>query len=158
MNNYLNKLIEDNSRPVVFDYDGVLFEARWYEERINMRDETEELLLEAMKRGENLRTAPIGFMVDWVKTLKNDLYVLSYMHNEIEYSNKKKEISEFYPIIPEEHVLMATSPENKIVHLEDIREKYGSFIYIDDNHPALMKYENHFGDECKFFHVSSLYI
>ena len=105
MNNYLNKLIEDNSRPVVFDYDGVLFEARWYEERINMRDETDELLYEAMKRGENLVTAPIGFMTEWVNTLENDLYVLSFMHNDIEYANKKKEIAQFYPVIPEEHVL-----------------------------------------------------
>jgi len=158
MNKYLKNLLEDGNIPVVFDYDGVLFEARWYEERINMRDETDELLLEAMKRGENLRTAPIGFMLDWVKTLKNDLFVLSFMHNDIEYSNKKRQVAEFYPSIPEGNVIMATSPENKIIHLEKIREQYGSFIYIDDNHPALMRYENHFGDECKFFHVSSLYV
>ena len=158
MNKYLKNLLEDGNIPVVFDYDGVLFEARWYEERINMRDETDELLLEAMKRGENLKTAPIGFMLDWVKNLKNDLFVLSFMHNDIEYSNKKRQVAEFYPSIPESNVIMATSPENKIIHLEKIREQYGSFIYIDDNHPALMRYENHFGDECKFFHVSSLYV
>lgn len=158
MNKYLKNLLEDVNIPVVFDYDGVLFEARWYEERINMRNETDELLLEAMKRGENLKTAPIGFMLDWVKTLKNDLFVLSFMHNDIEYSNKKRQVAEFYPSIPEGNVIMATSPENKIIHLEKIREQYGSFIYIDDNHPALMRYENHFGDECKFFHVSSLYV
>ena len=69
-----------------------------------------------------------------------------------------QEIAEYYPVIPEEHVLMATSPDDKIVYLEKILKQYGSFIYIDDNHPALMKYENHFGDECKFFHVSSLYV
>ena len=92
MNAYLQKVIADTNIPVVFDYDGVLFEARWYEERINMRDENEELLLAAMKRGENLRTAPIGFMVDWVKTLENELYVLSSMHNDIEYDNKKKQV------------------------------------------------------------------
>lgn len=158
MNSYLVELIKNKKTPVIFDYDGVLFEARWYEERINMRDETDELLYEAMKRGENLVTAPIGFMTEWVNILENDLYVLSFMHNDIEYANKKKEIAQFYPVIPEEHVLMATSPENKIVHLTKILEQYGSFIYIDDNHPALMKYENHFGDECKFFHVSSLYV
>ena len=158
MNKYLTGTIEDPKIPVVFDYDGVLFEARWYEERINMRNETEELLYEAMKRGENLRTAPIPFMTEWVKTLENDLYVLSYMHNDIEYSNKKKQIAQYYPRIPEKNVLMATSPENKIVHLQKILDRYGAFVYIDDNHPALMKYENHFGDECKFFHVSSLYV
>ena len=158
MNAYLKKLLENKDIPVVFDYDGVLFEARWYEERINMRDETDELLLEAMKRGENLRTAPIGFMLGWVPELKNDLYVLSFMHNDIEYANKKRQIEEFYPSIPVRNVIMATSPENKIAHLEQIRDRYGSFIYIDDNHPALMIYENHFRDECKFFHVSSLYV
>ena len=97
-------------------------------------------------------------MMDWVKTLKNDLYVLSYMHNEIEYSFKKEQIQKFYPTIPVENVIMASSPENKIIHLEKIREEYGSFIYIDDNHPALIKYENYFDDKCKFFHISSLYV
>ena len=158
MNSYLLKIIEDINIPIVFDYDGVLFEARWYVDRINMPGETEELLLKAMQRGENLRTEPIGFMLDWVKDLKNDLYVLSYMHNDIEYSFKKQQIKEYYPVIPVENVIMATSPENKIIHLEKVLSKYGSFVYIDDNHPALIKYENHFGDECKFFHVSSLYV
>ena len=158
MNSYLKNIIEDTGIPIVFDYDGVLFEARWYLNRINMRNETEELLLSAMQKGENLRTEPIGFMMNWVKTLKNDLYVLSYMHNEIEYSFKKEQIQKFYSAIPVENVIMASSPENKIIHLEKIRDEYGSFIYIDDNHPALIKYENHFDDKCKFFHVSSLYV
>ncbi len=158
MNRYLLEIIKDPEIPVVLDYDGVLFEARWYEERINMRDETPESLLAAMQRGENLETQPIGFMVDWVKTLRNDLYILSYMHNDIEYNYKLKQTARYYPCIPPEHVLMATSIENKIDHLERIRERYGSFIYIDDTHKALMMYENHFGDECKFFHVSSLYV
>lgn len=158
MNSYFKELISDTKTPVVFDYDGVLFEARWYKERINMRGETPESLLAAMQRGENLRTDPIGFMTDWVASLRNDLYILSYMHNDIEYTFKKQQVAKFYPCIPVEHVLMATSIDNKIVHLEKIREKYGRFIYIDDTHKALMMYENHFGDECKFFHVSSLYV
>lgn len=158
MNSYLKKTIEDTSIPIVFDYDGVLFEARWYVERINMRDETEELLLRAMQNGENLKTNPIGFMTEWVKTLKNDLYVLSYMHNEIEYAFKKEQIQKFYPTIHTENVIMAYSPENKIIHLEKIYTQYGAFIYIDDNHPALINYENYFDDKCKFFHVSSLYV
>ena len=37
MNKYLEKCLKENM-PVIFDYDGVLFEARWYEERINMRE------------------------------------------------------------------------------------------------------------------------
>ena len=55
MNQYLKKCISAGM-PIIFDYDGVLFEARWYKERINMRNETEEMLIESMKRGENLRT------------------------------------------------------------------------------------------------------
>ena len=42
------------------------------------------------------------------------------MHNEIEYSFKKEQIQKFYPTIPSEHVIMASSPENKIIHLEKI--------------------------------------
>ena len=44
MNHYLKHLIKDKRIPIVFDYDGVLFEGRWYEERINMPNETEEKL------------------------------------------------------------------------------------------------------------------
>ena len=158
MNAYLMEQIRKPNMPIVFDYDGVLFEARWYEERINMRGETPESLLAAMQRGENLKTEPIGFMTEWVAGLKNDIYILSRMHNDIELSFKKAQIARFYPSIPLENIIMATSIDDKIIHLEKIREKYGAFIYIDDDHRALMNYENHFGDECKFFHVSSLYV
>ena len=158
MNNYLKTLLKDPKIPIVFDYDGVLFEARWYETRINMRGETDEILYEAMKRGENLKTAPIPFMVDWVATVPNDKFVLSHMHNEIEYDNKKRQIAEFYPSIHLENVIMATSSPDKIPHLHRILDRYGSFIYIDDNHPALIRFENHFDDRAKFFHVSSLYV
>ncbi|MBO7424108.1 MAG: hypothetical protein J6U23_00375 [Clostridiales bacterium] len=158
MNRYLMKQIENPDIPIVFDFDGVLFEARWYEDRINMRGETPESLLKAMQRGENLRTEPISFMTDFVPTLKNDKFVLSRMHNDIEYSYKKEQISRYYPCIPLENVIMATSIDNKEVYLEQIRQKYGAFIYIDDTHQALMKFENDFDDNCKFFHVSSLYV
>ena len=158
MNKYLIEQINKPNMPIVFDYDGVLFEARWYEDRINMRGETPESLLAAMKRGENLKTDPIGFMTEWVPGLRNDIYILSRMHNNIELNYKKQQLAKFYPSIPQENIIMAISIEDKIIHLEKIREKYGAFIYIDDDHRALMNYENHFDDDCKFFHVSSLYV
>ena len=49
MNNYLKKCI-NKKIPIIFDYDGVLFEARWYETRINMQNKTEEKLLAAMQK------------------------------------------------------------------------------------------------------------
>ena len=158
MNHYLKHLIKDKRIPIVFDYDGVLFEGRWYEERINMPNETEEKLYEAMKRGKNLNTRPIPFMVEWVDSLdRYNLHVLSYMHNEIEYDFKLKQIAKFYPTVKK--VIAASSVEDKINHLQLILEEYGGFIYIDDNLDALNLFENHFDAEhCKFFHVSSLYV
>lgn len=159
MNKYLEKLLIKNELPVVFDYDGVLFEARWYKETINMRDETFESLLMANMVGENLDTKPISFMKKLVKEHKgNTYYVLSHMHNYIEYDFKRNQIGKYYPNIPVSHVLMATSVDNKTEHLEIIKKMYGGFIYIDDNHPNLMRFEDHFDDSCKFFHVSSLYV
>ena len=157
MNKLLNKLFKENI-PIVFDYDGVLFEARWYEDRINMRNETEEKLIQAMKNGKNLETQPILHLTEMLKNIKGELFVLSYMHNDIEYNFKKKQIDKYFPMIRQENILKADSIEDKIKYLEDIREKYGKFVYIDDNHAALIMYENHFDDECKFFHVSSLYV
>lgn len=158
MNKYLEGLIKENTRPIIFDYDGVLFEARWYKDRINMRNETEEKLLESMKCGENLYTAPIPFMIDFVKKLNSNIFVLSHMHNDIEYKAKCEQISKYYPNIVQDHILKAPSSDDKIQILEWILKEYGPFIYIDDMHPALIKFENYFCDKCKFFHVSSLYV
>ena len=158
MNAYLQKLLDEQKMPVIFDYDGVLFEARWYEHRINMPNETEERLYEAMKRGENLHTKPIPFMSTVVKNIQTDMFVLSHIHNEIEYHTKCDQVEKYYPSIPRRNVLWAKSPEDKINFMEDIRRTYGPFICIDDTHPNLIMYENHFDESCKFFHVSSLYV
>ena len=81
------------------------------------------------------------------------------MHNEIEYNFKKQQIQKYYPLIPSDHVLMATSVEDKINKLKQIqKDNNNTVIYIDDNHPALIKFENYFDDTYKFFHVSSLYV
>ena len=158
MNKLLKEYIREAKLPVVFDYDGVLFEARWYKDRINMPNETEDKLLAAMKNGECLYTKPISFMFDIVKEIKADKYVLSHIHNGLEYNAKCAQIAKYYPSIKKEHILWAKSVEDKIGYLEEIKNKYGGFIYIDDTHPALILFENHFNETCKFFHVSSLYV
>lgn len=160
MNKCLEKCIAQNM-PIIFDYDGVLFEARWYEDRINMRDETEEKLVAAHKKGKNLYTAPIPMMQKWVASLNNELFVLSHIHDQIEYDYKCEQIEKFYPVIPRRRIMWAKSQDDKIPFLNDIRRLGGSFIYIDDSHSALIKFENYFdeySDECKFFHVSSLFV
>ena len=83
MNRYLQELLDSGSLPVIFDYDGVLFEARWYRTRINMPDETEEKLFSAMERGENLYTSPIPFMMELVPAIRSDIFVLSQSPNII---------------------------------------------------------------------------
>ena len=158
MNRYLQELLDSGSLPVIFDYDGVLFEARWYRTRINMPDETEEKLFSAMERGENLYTSPIPFMIKLVPAIRSDIFVLSHIHNRIEYEYKCRQIAEYYPVIPQEHILWAHSPESKTGYMQKILETYGGFIYIDDTHPNLVMFENTFDDRCRFFHVSSLYV
>jgi len=159
MNKYLEKLLDENKLPVVLDYDGVLFEARWYKERINMPNETHKKLLEAYERGENLKSDPIPSVQEIVRKYKdNTYYVLSHMHGYVEYDFKKKQIEKYYPEIPVNRVIMATSVDNKIEHLDIIQKTHGAFIYIDDTHSSLIKFENTFDETCKFFHVSSLYV
>lgn len=158
MNKYLQMLLKDTDMPVVFDYDGVLFEARWYVKRINMPDETEEKLLEAMSKGDNLYTEPIPYMRNFVsfKMHNKRIFVLSHIHNEIEYNFKLDQIHTYYPKISK--VMWATSVDDKINHLQEVYDTFGRFIYIDDNHEALIKMENHFDENCKFFHSSSLFV
>lgn len=157
MNKYLQECIDDNM-PVVFDYDGVLFEARWYPERINMPNETQEKLYEAHKKGENLYTEPIGYMRNIVESIAGEMFVLSHIHDEIEYKVKCEQISKYFPKIPKENILWAKSVNDKIKYLEQIKDQYGRLVYIDDNHSALIQFENYFSNDCKFFHVSSLYV
>lgn len=158
MNQYLQELLNSGSLPVVFDYDGVLFEARWYRTRINMPKETEEKLFAAMQRGENLYTSPIPFLMELVPAIRSDIFILSHIHNRIEYEYKCGQIARYYPVIPRENILWAHSPESKTEYMQKIRGTYGGFIYIDDTHPNLVRFENAFDDRCKFFHVSSLYV
>lgn len=157
MNDYLLKCI-NTGMPVVFDYDGVLFEARWYKKRINMVNETEEKLIEAHKKGKNLYTKPIPSVMEFVAGLRNEVFVLSHMHTCIEYQVKCKQLELYYPKVKQNHIYAALCIDDKIRYLKDIQKRYHSFIYIDDSYSTLIKFENYFEDTCKFFHVSSLYV
>jgi len=159
MNKYLEERLV-SGYPVVFDYDGVLFEVRWYEKTINMYNETYEKLVAAYARGENLLSKPIMSMKTVVDMVTGDKYVLSHMHHQIEHDNKKKQIAKFFPQIPVENVLRSNTAEGKIDYLEEIYKKYNGFVYIDDNHNNLMLYENYFWgrENVNFFHISSVYV
>lgn len=162
-------LHEQNKLPVVFDYDGVLFEARWYEDHINMYNETEEKLIAAFMKGENLYTEPIMSMYPILEKIRAPLYVLSHMHHQIEYDFKCKQLKKYFPIVKVENVVYAHSitfsnasqGKSKVEYLEMLYGEYGGFIYIDDSHQSLILLENHFFariDKCHFYHVSSIYV
>ena len=160
MNLYLKQLLQDKTIPVIFDYDGTLFEARWFERRINMPNETEEKLRAAHKRGECLITKPITMVIDMVQRINSPIFVLSHIHSSEEYDFKCSQLKKYYTNINLSNLFYATSIEDKINYLERILNSYQSFIYIDDNHQALIKFENHFNDDehCHFFHASSLFV
>lgn len=166
MKNGSNKYLE---LPIVFDYDGVLFEARWNNDTLNMKDETLDKLIEVFKRGKNLHTEPILGLYNVLKDIKGPIFVLSHMHHEIEFNHKRNQIAKYFDMIPQENIFYASSIMedlsmvglSKIEYLEKIYRKYNGFVYIDDNHPNLMKMESYFWDrkdDCHFFHVSSLYV
>lgn len=156
-NQYLEKLI-DSGLPVVFDYDGVLFEVRWHKDRINMPNETDEKLLEEHKAGKNLYTTPIRSIQDFINSLNNRLFVLSHMHNEIEFNFKKSQIGIHYPKIPVENVICAFSTEDKKKHLKKIIDEFGEIVFINDALETLIFIENELYERCHCFHVSSLYV
>ena len=159
MNTYLFKLLQDPSIPVGFDYDGVLFEARWYEHRISMPDFTVERMIEGYKRGEGLETKPIPYMMNFVSSLPNPKFIVTHTQSEVEDEFKKQQVARYYPSIPREMVITACSAEDKIVHLQKIYEEYGCFIFVDDYLNALFRYEANFDDQyCHFFHSSSLFV
>lgn len=158
MNKYLQLLLKDPDMPVIFDYDGVLFEARWYVKRINMPDATDEKLLDAMRKGDNLYTEPIPYMRNFVsyKIHTNHIFVLSSTHNEIECDFRLSQIHTYFHKISK--VMWAISIDDRIKHLQEVYDTFGKFIYIDDNYEDLIKMENHFDENCKFFHSSSIIV
>lgn len=158
MNKYLQELMKDPNTPIVFDYDGTLFEARWFVKQISIMDGSDEALLEAMKEEECLYSEPIPYMRNFVshKTNTKNLFVMSKIHNDIEFENKTDEIHQYYPKISK--LYWAKSLEDKIRQLESILDTYGEFIYIDDNLEDLLVMERHFKnpEKCHFFHMSSI--
>ena len=155
MNSFLKQCIE-RGLPVILDYDGVLFEARFAEFKINaIMDEPK--LIQAHREGQSLDTTPIRFMQDFVSSLTNPVFVLSHIHDDIEEENKRNLLDKYYSGLV---LIRAYSTDDKIQHLLEIATEYGGFIYIDDTLPYIAHFEEVLGDHpnCYFFHVSSLYV
>lgn len=154
MNKYLQECINKHL-PIVCDYDGVLFEARFGYDKILSTDDDEEIE-EMHKEGIGLNTTPINFMINLLNKVDNPKYVLSHIHTDIEEQNKINQLAKYYNGIK---LLRANSVDEKIEYLLKIYEKYGGFIYIDDTLPYLGKFEKTITlDNANFFHVSSLYV
>lgn len=160
MNRYLQELLKKDDIPVVFDYDGVLFEARWYVKRIGLQDGSDEALKEAMENDCSLYSEPIPYMQMFVKRKVRTklIFVLGDAHNDIEYNYKSEQLAEKYARI--KNVMWARNIDDKIKHLEAVRKRYERFIYIDDDLNALLQMERYFDDiaHCYFFHYSSLFV
>ena len=160
MNKYLQELMKSSETPIVFDYDGTLFEARWFVKQISIMENTDEALLKAMEDEECLYSEPIAYMRNFVshRTNTNNLFALSHIHNVIEFEFKCEQLHTYYPKLSK--LYWAKSAEDKIKHLEEIYEKYGEFIYIDDNLENLLDFERHFNnpEKCHFFHTSSIFV
>lgn len=154
MNKYLRECI-DKGLPIICDYDGVLFEARFGYDKVMALDDENEII-KAHKQGIGLNTTPISFMVNLISTLNNPKLCLSHIHTDIEEQNKIDRLNKYYSGMK---LLRANSVDEKIDYLLDIYQKYGGFIYIDDTLPYIQKFEKALRFEnANFFHVSSLYV
>ena len=158
----MNKELKDIIKmgiPVVLDYDGVMFEARWGEQTIDTTDGNALNLVYQHCKGKSLATEPIPPVQQFVESLDCPVYVLSWAQDSIEYQAKVRQIKEFYPSIPKRNVITVCNPDAKLPVLDYIYETHDGFIYIDDSLQALLRYENAYRtDKCKFFHISSLFV
>lgn len=141
--------------PVVLDYDGVMFEARWGKQTIDTPDGKATY---QHCKGEYLTTAPLPPVQQFVESLDCPVYVLSCVQDSIEHREKIWQIRENYPSITEDNVITVCNSDAKLQVLDYLYETYGGFVYIDDSLDNLLKYEAAYkNDKCKFFHVSSLF-
>ena len=160
MNNYLKTLINSNPNiPIGFNCDGTLFEARWMVKRITIEDDSEEALLDVMSKTDFLYTEPIPFMKKFVsyQIHSNNVFVISEIHNNVEFEHKTRELHQHYRRIS--RLFWAKSMEDKIKHLDAILKDDGEFIYIDGDLKEIIALERHFNNpNCYFFHSSSLIV
>lgn len=153
MNKYLQECIH-KGYPVICDYDGVLFEARFGTNKVLACDDDDEIR-KMHAQGIGLNTSPIPFMINFLKKIDNPKMCLSHIHTDIEEENKKQQLAKYYDGIT---LLRANSVDEKIEYLLTIYNKYGGFIYIDDTLPYIQKFEKVLTYEnANFFHVSSLF-
>ena len=154
MNKYLQECI-NKGLPIICDYDGVLFEARFGYNKVMASDDDNEII-EAHKQGIGLNTNPIPFMINFLSKIDNPKICLSHIHTDIEEQNKIDQLAKYYGGIK---LLRANSVDEKIGYLLGIYQKCGGFVYIDDTLPYIQKFEKALGFEnANFFHVSSLYV
>ncbi len=154
MNKELKNSIQTDI-PVVLDYDGVMFEARWGKQTIDTPDGKATY---QHCRGAYLATAPLPPVQQFVESLDCPVYVLSCAQDSIEHKEKVWQTRVQYPSILEKNVITVCNSDAKLQVLDHIYETYGGFVYIDDSLDSLLKYEATYkNDKCKFFHVSSLF-
>ena len=160
MNKYLKELVKDPNIPVVLDYDGTLFEARWFVRHISIFDNSPEALKKAQEEDDCLYTEPIPYMRNFVSKIirTKNVFCCSRIHTDIEFEYKTNAIHQYYPKISK--LYWAKSLEDKIKQLQSILDTYGVFIYIDDNLEDLLVMERHFKhpEKCHFFHMSSIMV
>lgn len=141
--------------PVVLDYDGVMFEARWGKQTIDTPDGKATY---QHCKGKYLTTAPLPLVQQFVESLDCPVYALTCVQDSIEHQEKIWQTRANYPSILEKNVIAVCNPDVKLQVLDYLYETYGGFVYIDDSLDSLLKYEAAYkNDKCKFFHVSSLF-
>lgn len=161
---FASLLVHHPNIPVIFDFDGVLFEAKWEKDCIRTPFlSNEEINQLAKTHPERFYTTVIPRMQILVQEISNHpLYALSHMNSEEEKAIKQKMIKSYYgDTIPKDNVIRALSAMDKIKYLEELYNKYGEFIYVDDTLPYLEEFEDHFAErleKCHFFHISSMFV
>ena len=158
MNLYLKELLKNPNIPLVCDYDGTLFEGRWFTRQISLFDMTESKLKEAIENEECLYYEPVNFMQNFLQQYGwgRQTYVLGYIHCDIDLKYKTGQVREYYPTIG--RIIWAKTIDDKIMQLQAMLKQYGEFIYIDDSLDDLMYMEGIFKNpnSCHFFHISSV--
>lgn len=158
MNLYLTELLKNYNIPLALDYDGTLFEGRWFTRQINLFDPTPSKLQEAMENEQCLYSEPVNYMQNFLQKYGwgRQTFVLGYIQGDIDFEFKNGQIREFYPTI--RRIIWAKTIDDKIRQLEAMLNQYGEFIYIDDSLDDLMYMESVFKNPncCHFFHISSV--
>lgn len=166
MNKELEKIIDEaiNGKDVafVFDFDGVIIEARYNQEDksyISRFDWFEENFGVDISKARLIE--PVYILITKLLKYNIKVFSLSYCHTEEEAGYKKDLMHKVFNGFKAENMIASDSNKGKVQYIESLMKTHELVVFIEDTLDNLImverkRYNKELLDNVQCFHISSL--